>query len=1314
MKKYPLNAFTVALLPLGIQSSIVQPAGSYTYIGINAGRQSTYVQAADKRNKANREQAVTGVSSDLSASALIQRPSALDDIELIEPAKLALESALGGASVEGRLGLTQPELTLQAGNHVQELVIIDQGVPDKLLFYKQIQPSVDVKELNSNQDGLFQLNQILSNYKNLTTLHLISHADDGVLYLGNSKVTEQILREDISSLGVLRAAMSRGADIKLYGCNLAASSEGESLVELIATQTGADVAASNDYTGSGLLGSDWDLEVRVGEIDASTPFNQAVLNRFSSVLAPTLPATITFSDSSADWDGNSGYASGANPSLQGEGMKAYITGGSSGNSVDVTGLVGISAYNYDDALSGSTKFLIGSDDGSEFGITSIQARQYNSSSLTITGYKDGSSVGTKSVTGLTTGSYTTIDLTSPTTGSFADVDVLRFNPGAGTNTGVRLDNMVLIAAAVVDDVAPTVSTVSATTANGTYNVGDVIAITVQFDEVVNVAGTPQFTLETGIIDRTVNYSSGDGTDTLTFNYIVQAGDSSADLDYVSTTALVLNGGTIQDDAGNDATLTLATPGTANSLGANKALVIDGVTPTVTSVSSSTSNGTYKVGDVIAITVQFDEAITVTGTPQLTLETGTTDRTVNYASGSGSNTLTFNYTVQAGDTSADLDYVATSALVLNGGTIKDIAGNDATLTLATPGAANSLGANKALVIDGITPTVSSVSSSTANGTYKAGDVIAITVQFDDAVTVTGTPQITLETGTTDRTVNYTSGSGSNTLTFNYTVQAGDTSADLDYVTTSALALNGGTIKDAAGNNATLTLATPGAANSLGANKAIVIDGAAPAVSSVSSSTANGTYKAGDVIAITVQFDDTVTVTGTPQLTLETGTTDRTVNYTSGSGSNTLTFNYTVQGGDTSADLDYVATSALALNGGTIKDAIGNDATLTLATPGAANSLGANKAIVIDGAAPTVSSVSSSTANGTYKAGDVIAVTVQFSESVSVTGTPQLTLETGTTDRTVNYTLGSGSNTLTFNYTVQAGDTSNDLDYVATSALVLNGGTIKDAAGNDATLTLATPGAANSLGANKALVIDTNVPIVTSVSSTTANDTYKTGDVIAITVQFDEAITVTGTPQLTLETGTTDHTVNYSSGSGTNTLTFDYTVQTGDTTADLDYVATNSLALNGGTIRDAAGNDATLTLATPGAANSLGANKAIVIDGAAPAVSSVSSSTANGTYKAGDVIAITVQFDDAVTVTGTPQITLETGTTDRTVNYTSGSGTNTLTFSYTVQAGDTSADLDYISTTALALNGGTIKDAAGNDATLTLATPGTANSLEPIKR
>ena len=54
--------------------------------------------------------------------------------------------------------------------------------------------------------------------------------------------------------------------------------------------------------------------------------------------------------------------------------------------------------------------------------------------------------------------------------------------------------------------------------------------------------------------------------------------------------------------------------------------------------------------------------------------------------------------------------------------------------------------------------------------------------------------------------------------------------------------------------------------------------------------------------------------------------------------------------------------------------------------------------------TVSSVTSSTANGTYTAGDAIDIQVTFSESVDITGTPQLTLETGSSDAVVDYASG----------------------------------------------------------------------------------------------------------------------------------------------------------------------------------------------------------------------------------------------------------------------------------------------------------------------
>jgi len=507
------------------------------------------------------------------------------------------------------------------------------------------------------------------------------------------------------------------------------------------------------------------------------------------------------------------------------------------------------------------------------------------------------------------------------------------------------------------------------------------------------------------------------------------------------------------------------------------------TPSVSGVDSSTPNGSYKAGSVIGIQVNFTTAVNVTGTPQLILRIGATDRNVNYASGSGTTALTFSYTVQAGDTSADLDYASTSALTLNGGTIRNSSAVNAILTLPSPAAIGSLAANKAIVIDTTVPTVLNVNSSTGNASYGVGSAISIQVNFSEVVNVTGTPQLKLETGATDRTISYVSGTGTTSITFTYTVQAGDTSADLDYFDINSLTLNGGSIRDLATNDSVLTLPAPSTANSLAANKIISIDTTAPTVTGITSSSVNGNFILGSTVSIQVNFSENVTVSGIPRLTVETGTTDRIVNYSSGSTTSSLTFTYTVQTGDSSSDLDYIDTSALALNGGTIRDLASNNAVLTLPAPGTAGSLGANKNIVVDAIVPTISTVTSLTADSALSVGQSVSIQLNFSETVTVTGVPTLLLETGAIDRSATFVNGSGSTTLNFTYTVQTGDISSDLNYVATDSLNLNGGTIKDALGNNATLTLPATSNASSLAGSKSIVIDTTAPVFSSAAVTT---------------------------------------------------------------------------------------------------------------------------------------------------------------------------------------------------------------------------------------
>src|SRR5205807_1388299 len=136
------------------------------------------------------------------------------------------------------------------------------------------------------------------------------------------------------------------------------------------------------------------------------------------------------------------------------------------------------------------------------------------------------------------------------------------------------------------------------------------------------------------------------------------------------------------------------PGSAGSLGASKNLVIATTAPVVTSVSAALADGSYGVGTLVPLTVQFNTAVLVSGVPSLALNSG---GTAFYSSGSGSSVLTFSYVVAAGENSGHLDYTSSLALSLNGGSIRDLATNAASTTLAPPGTAGSLGANKNIVI-----------------------------------------------------------------------------------------------------------------------------------------------------------------------------------------------------------------------------------------------------------------------------------------------------------------------------------------------------------------------------------------------------------------------------------------------------------------------------------------------------------------------------------------------------------------------------------------------------------------------------------------
>ena len=321
-----------------------------------------------------------------------------------------------------------------------------------------------------------------------------------------------------------------------------------------------------------------------------------------------------------------------------------------------------------------------------------------------------------------------------------------------------------------------------------------------------------------------------------------------------------------------------------------------------------SAGTYGAQQDLIFTANFNGAVTVdttNGTPRLALTIGSSTKYADYFSGTGTRALVFKYTVQEGDEDAD-GIVVNSTIDPNGGSL-----NALTLTLT------SIPPTTLVWVDTSAPSVTSAIVP-SDGTYTAGQNLSFTVNWSEAVTITGTPRIALTLGTSGVYADYDAGLSTATESvFTYTVQAGD--LDVDGISVDGLDLSTATITDAASNAATLTLNT-------GATSAVLVDAVAASVDFVTVPS-DGIYTAGQTLSFTVNWSEAVIVNGTPRIALTVGTSSVYADYISGSGSSSLEFRYLVQESD--ADMDgIIVGGSIDLNGGTIFDGVGTDAALTL--------------------------------------------------------------------------------------------------------------------------------------------------------------------------------------------------------------------------------------------------------------------------------------------------------------------------------------------------------------------------------------------------
>lgn len=549
-------------------------------------------------------------------------------------------------------------------------------------------------------------------------------------------------------------------------------------------------------------------------------------------------------------------------------------------------------------------------------------------------------------------------------------------------------------------------------------------------------------------------------------------------------------------------------GNASAQSSALLITLDTVAPTA-AVTYSTSTP-IRAGEALTITATFNEAMDAGTNVQLALSGSNTVAATNMTRSSAT-VYTFAHTVAGGDGAS------TVALSLGA----DLAGN-ALVSAPTSGAT--------FTVDNTVPAIPTVSITSNNSTptlAKVGDLITLSFTTSDTNAVR-TPVVTIQGGVAGVTGGPTSWVATRTLA------AGDTEGAVTFTVN---------VTDEAGNAAAQATATTDAS-------AVTFDKTAPVLAVVT--------------AVSTPRNDV-----TPDFTFS-STEAGAVAY---GGDCSATAGGAVSSGNTVVTFAALSEATHSNCTTTVTDAAGN-ASIALAVP----------AFVIDITNPSLTSITSTTVDGSYKAGVAVNLTANFSEAVSSGAGLTLTTNAGAGASCTTAAI-TAATSASCSYTVAAGDTALDLDVTSVT------GTITDAATN----AVANPAIGTTLASARAIVIDTTAPTVLSVATAKPDGFYKAGEVITFTVTMSEPVVVTGVPKIALNTGSGGtNFADVTGGSGTASLTLTYTVAAGHNSTDLDYDTTGAFG-SAGTITDIATNVANRTL--PALPN-IATTHAIVIDTTAP--------------------------------------------------------------------------------------------------------------------
>ncbi|MBW4515843.1 MAG: DUF4347 domain-containing protein [Timaviella obliquedivisa GSE-PSE-MK23-08B] len=174
------------------------------------------------------------------------------------------------------------ERSLQAST---QLLVVDASVENSSMLANGVHPSVEVLVLNSDQNGIMQISQVLRSHPAITTLTVVAHGVPGCIYLGNTPLNNDTIAYHSWELSTW-FAHAYNPQILLYSCNVALGDSGIEFIQTLHRLTRASIAASTTLIGRTASDSNWQLNYQLGQIDSQNPIASDVLQSYPGVLAP--------------------------------------------------------------------------------------------------------------------------------------------------------------------------------------------------------------------------------------------------------------------------------------------------------------------------------------------------------------------------------------------------------------------------------------------------------------------------------------------------------------------------------------------------------------------------------------------------------------------------------------------------------------------------------------------------------------------------------------------------------------------------------------------------------------------------------------------------------------------------------------------------------------------------------------------------------------------------------------------------------------------------------------------------------------------